>query len=144
MAWLAQDIYLNIVKIFDLNLIGSLSSYTQIELSCNVVTTKSQLIQGGAKEFGTRFNVGHETFENLSDICQKSVRKLSVTKMCQNSVRKLSDANICQNSIRIYLETHQKCVVFYTCVRKLSVLNLENCLKSVRIITFDTFLTHLP
>ena len=63
--------------------------------------------------------------------------------MCQNSVRKLSDVNICQKSIRKDLEMHQKCVRFYKCVRKLSVLYLENCLKSVRNITFDTFLTHL-
>ena len=81
---------------------------------------------------------------NMSENCQlkKCVRKLSC--MCQNSIRKLSDANICQKSIRKDLEIHQKCVRFYKCVRKLSVLYLENCLKSVRNITFDTFLTHLP
>ena len=43
------------------------------------------------------FNVGTETFGNLSDICQKSVRKLSVTKICQKSVRYVSDN--CQISV---------------------------------------------
>ena len=36
-------------------------------------------------------NVGPETFGNLSDICQKSVRKLSVTKMCQKRVINVSE-----------------------------------------------------
>ena len=62
--------------------------------------------------------------------------------MCHNSVRKLSVANISQNSVRKDLELHQKCVRFYKCVRNMSVLYLENCLKSVRNITFDTFSTH--
>ena len=63
--------------------------------------------------------------------------------MCHNSVRQLSDANISQKSVRKDVELHQKCVRFFKCVRNMSVLYLENCLKSVRNITFDTFLTHL-
>ena len=91
----------------------------------------------------------------LLEICQISVRNLSENSQLQNSVRYLSElcqmtvrnqsvANICQNSIRKDLEIHQKCVRFYKSVRKLSVLYLENCLKSVRIISSDWFLTHLP
>ena len=90
----------------------------------------------------------------LLEICQISVRNLSENSQLQNSVRYLSElcqmtvrnqsvANICQNSIRKDLEIRQKCVRFYKCVRKLSVIYLENCLKSVRNITSDTFLTHL-
>ena len=69
----------------------------------------------------------------LLEICQISVRNLSENSQLQNSVRYLSElcqmtvrnqsvANICQNSIRKDLEIHQKCVRFYKCVRKLSVL----------------------
>ena len=90
----------------------------------------------------------------LLEICHISVRILSENSQLQNSVRYLSElcqinvrnqsvVNICQNSIRKDLEIRQKCVRFYKCVRKLSVLYLENCLKCVRNITFDTFLTHL-
>ena len=54
------------------------------------------------------FNVGTETFGNLSDICQKSVRKLSVTKMCQKTVINVSE--FCQKTVRCkYLsELYQK------------------------------------
>ena len=63
--------------------------------------------------------------------------------MCQNSVRELLDANICQKSIRKDLVMLQEGVRFYKFAKKLSVFYLENCLKSVRNITFDTFSTHL-
>ena len=43
-------------------------------------------------------NVGPETFGNLSDICQKSVRKLSVTKICQKTVINVSEIN--QKTVR--------------------------------------------
>ena len=54
------------------------------------------------------FNVGPLTFGNLSDICQKSVRKLSVTKMCQKTVLNVSE--FCQKTVRCkYLsEIYQK------------------------------------
>ena len=94
------------------------------------------LYNGGPKKF-------RKTFRNLSENCQlqKCFRKWSL--ICQNSARKLSDANICQNFIRKDLEMHQKCVRFYNYVRKLSVFYSENCFKSVRNFTFDTFLIHL-
>ena len=45
-----------------------------------------------------RFNVGPETFGNLSDICQKSVRKLLVTKMSKKLVINVSE--FCQKTVR--------------------------------------------
>ena len=53
-------------------------------------------------------NVGPETFENLSDICQKSVKKLSVTKMSQKTILNVSE--FCQKTVRCkYLsEIYQK------------------------------------
>ena len=55
-----------------------------------------------------RFNVGPKAFGNLSDICQKSVRKLSVIKMCQITVINVSE--FCQKTVRCkYLsEIYQK------------------------------------
>ena len=85
----------------------------------------------------------HISVRILSENCQIKKCVRNQWSMCQTSIKKLSGANICQNSIREDLENHQKCVRFYKCVRKLSVLYLENCLKCVRNITFDTFLTHL-
>ena len=76
-----------------------------------------------------RFNVGPTSSQNsqisvriLSENCRlhKCVRKQS--EICQISVKKLSDTNICQNSIRKDLEMYQKCVKFYKCIRKRSVL----------------------
>ena len=54
------------------------------------------------------FNVGTETFGNLSDICQKSVGKLSVAKICQKTVLNVSE--FCQKTVRCkYLsELYQK------------------------------------
>ena len=43
-------------------------------------------------------NVGPKSFKKLSDICQKSVRKLSVAKISQNSVRNVSE--FCQKTVR--------------------------------------------
>ena len=63
--------------------------------------------------------------------------------MCQISVRKLSVAKICQNYVRKDLELYQKCVGFYKCVGKLSLVDLENSQNSVRNTTSDGFLTHL-
>ena len=37
------------------------------------------------------FNVGPKSSKKQSDICQKSVRKLSVTKISQKTVRNVSD-----------------------------------------------------
>ena len=44
------------------------------------------------------FNVGPKSFKNVSYICQKSVRKLSFTKICQKTIWIVSD--ICQKSVR--------------------------------------------
>ena len=44
-------------------------------------------------------NWGPVIFGKLSEVCQISVRKLSVTKMCRKSVRKLSD--IYQKTVRL-------------------------------------------
>ena len=54
------------------------------------------------------YNGGPENFGNLSEICQKSVRKQSVTKMCQKRVINVSE--ISQKTVRHkYLpEFHQK------------------------------------
>ena len=38
-----------------------------------------------------RDNVGPQSSKKLSDICQKSVRKLSVTRMCQKTVINVSE-----------------------------------------------------
>ena len=43
-------------------------------------------------------NVGPKTFGNVSNICQKSVRKLSITKMCQKTVLNVFD--FCQKTVR--------------------------------------------
>ena len=43
-------------------------------------------------------NVGPLNFKNLSEICLKTVKKLSVSKYCQKTVRNVSD--ICQYSVR--------------------------------------------
>ena len=53
-------------------------------------------------------NVGTESCRKQSDICQKSVRKLSVAKICQKSVRNVSE--FCQKTVRCkYLsELYQK------------------------------------
>ena len=80
-----------------------------------------------------------KTVRYLSENCQIEKSNRNQSEMCQISVIKLSDVNICQNSLRKDLEMDQKCVRFYKCVRKLSMLYSENCLKSVRNITFDTF-----
>ena len=54
------------------------------------------------------YNGGPESFKKLSDICQKSVRKLSVTKKCQKTVINVSE--FCQKTVRCkYLsEIYQK------------------------------------
>ena len=53
-------------------------------------------------------NVGTEMSKKQSDICQNSVRKLSVTKMCQKTVINVSE--FCQKTVRCkYLsELYQK------------------------------------
>ena len=43
-------------------------------------------------------NVGPLNFKSLSEICLKTVKKLSVSKYCQKTVRNVSD--ICQYSVR--------------------------------------------
>ena len=45
-----------------------------------------------------RDNVGPQSSKKLSDICQKSVRKLSVTKMYQKTVLNVSE--FCQKTVR--------------------------------------------
>ena len=52
--------------------------------------------------------VGPTNFRNLSDNCQKTVRKLSVTKICQKTVLNVSE--FCQKTVRCkYLsEIYQK------------------------------------
>ena len=45
-----------------------------------------------------RFNVGPKSSKKLSDICQNSVSKLSITKNSQNRVGNAS--NICQKTVR--------------------------------------------
>ena len=66
------------------------------------------LVRNAAKIVVLMYNVGPETFRNLSYICQNSVRKQSVTKLCQISVRIVSDD--CQKSVSCkYLsELYQK------------------------------------
>ena len=93
------------------------------------------------------FNVGPETFGNLSDICQKSVRKLSVTKMCQKTVLNVSE--FCQKTVRCkYLsEIYQKrfgnasemCPI--SKIRQKTVTSF--CQKTVRSMSSDLILTHL-
>ena len=55
-----------------------------------------------------RDNVGPKNSKKLSDICQKSVKKLSVTKMSQKTV--LNVSKFCQKTVRCkYLsEIYQK------------------------------------
>ena len=43
-------------------------------------------------------NVGPKSFKKLSDIYQKSVRKLSITKMCQKTVINVSE--FCQKTVK--------------------------------------------
>ena len=57
---------------------------------------------------GTLRQCRSQIFLNLSDVCQKSVRKRS--ELCQIFVRNLSDSNICHNSVRKDLEMPQKCI----------------------------------
>ena len=73
---------------------------------------------------------------NLSDNCQlqKPVRKLS--EMCQISVGNLSVKKLCQKYVRSNLEMSLKCIRCHKCVRKLSVVNLENCQNCVRKVSF--------
>ena len=78
----------------------------------------------------------------LSEICQLQKIVRTESEMCQISVRKLSDANICQKSIRKDLEMHQRCVRFYKCVRRLSLIYFKKSQNSVRNILSDRFLTH--
>ena len=63
------------------------------------------------------FNVGPLIFKNLSEMCMKSVRNLSVAKtvrnvpeMCQICVGNLSDSEMWQNSVRPDLEKCKKSV----------------------------------
>ena len=75
-------------------------------------------------------NVGPETYGNLSDICQKSVRKLSVTKMCWKTVLNVSE--FYQKTVRCkYLsELYQKrfrnasemCQILKICQKTVSAL----------------------
>ena len=108
------------------------------------------------------FNVGPNIFIDLSYICQKSVRKLSVPKICLKTVWivsdicQKSDSAICHNYVIKDLDMSQKCIRRKKIVGKLSLLNFENCQKSVTNITHavkhllknarklwnDTFLIH--
>ena len=95
-------------------------------------------------------NVGPKTFGNLSDICQKSVRKLSVTKMCQKTVINVSE--FCQKTVRCkYLsEIYQKrfgnasemCQILSMCQKTVSTLFgklFEICQKYHFWHIYDTF-----
>ena len=73
----------------------------------------------------------------LSENCQLQKTVRTESEMCQISVRKLSDANICQKSIRKDLEMHQRCVRFYKCVRRLSLIYFKKSQNSVRNILSD-------
>ena len=74
-------------------------------------------------------DVGPKSSNKLSDICQKTVSYKNVSENSHKCVRILSENCHMQisvkNSIRKDLEMHQKCVRFYKCVRKLSVLYSE-------------------
>ena len=74
-------------------------------------------------------DVGPKSFKKLSDICQKSVRKLSVIKMCQKTVINVSE--FYQKTVRCkYLsELYQKrfgnalemCQILWICQKTVSV-----------------------
>ena len=56
------------------------------------------IIFGFSTQMVLSADVGPKSFKKLSDICQKSVKKLSVAKISQNSVRNVSE--FCQKTVR--------------------------------------------
>ena len=84
------------------------------------------------------FNVGPKSFKKQSDICQISVRYLS--EFYQKTVR-------CKYVSEIYQKKIWKCIrnvslmIFNICVRKQSMIYLENSQNSVSNIRYDRFLT---
>ena len=89
---------------------------------------------------------------SFSEICQKSVWKLSeicqlqktvrnVPEMCQICVRNLSDSELCQKSVRSDLENCLESVWCQKCVWKVSYSLIKNCLNSVISDPTDRILT---
>ena len=79
----------------------------------------------------------------LSEICQKNVSYKNVSENSHKCVRILSENCQMQICVRNLSEKIWKYIRNVLDFINVSVLHLENCLKSVRNITFDTFMTHL-
>ena len=63
----------------------------------NFQMTSNAMALRASKVWVLLANVGPKSCKKLSDICQKSVRKLSVTKICQKTVINVSE--FCQKTV---------------------------------------------